>query len=142
MATPETQELCDGKLLPLTSVSIFELRGDSGTGCEYLCCLNTFTCELLEGRGYLPLVQSQWGWRMLGLNGFRAIVDTFSLQTDFPPSLPLFYPPFLPSLRGTAKVAWGSGRTNRPSELSTAHCQLDCSIHLQSFEVFRGRRPI
>lgn len=137
MATPETQELYDGKLLPLTSFSIFELRGDSGTGRGYLCCLNTFTCELLEGRGYLPLAQSQWGRGMLGLSGFRAIVDTFSLQTDFPPFPLLFYPPFLPSLRGTAKVAWGSDRTNRPSELSKAHCRLDRSIH-----VFRGRRPI
>lgn len=49
---------------------------------------------------------------MMSLSGFRAIIDTTSVQTDSPPFLPLFYPPFLPSLSRAAKVIWDSDRAN------------------------------
>lgn len=49
---------------------------------------------------------------MMSLSSFGTIMDTSSVQTDSPPFLPLFYLPFLPSLRGAAKVIWGSNRTN------------------------------
>lgn len=50
---------------------------------------------------------------MMSLSGFGAILDTSSVQTDSPPSLPLSYPPFLPSLRGAAKVIWGQPQDKR-----------------------------
>lgn len=108
--TPETQELYEGNLLPLTPFSIFEHQLGEVTLRQG--CLNTSTCELPEGRGCLSLALSQRGQGIMGLSGFRAIIGTFSVQTGFPPFPPLLYPPFLPSLRGTAKVTQGSDRTN------------------------------